>query len=90
MTDERVAPGEFAGDADEIGEDDDRLQELAELSSDAGAEFAGRVSRAIERRRLTNLGLEFTWVAPLAILREWFGMACRLSLDAFGKREGKQ
>ena len=82
MTDEPPTSEELAGDTGGV-EDGDRLHELGELWSDTDAEFPGRVSRAIERRRLTNLGLEFTWVAPLAILREWFGMACRLSLGVF-------
>lgn len=90
MTDVPRPPDGVPDESELILDDLDRLEELDELSSDAGAEFASRVSRAIERRRLTNLGLEFAWVAPLAVLRELFGMACRFSFDSVFRKEDGQ
>ena len=80
----------FTEETESALDERDRLDQLRELSSDAGPEFAGRVTRAIERRRLTNLGLEFIWAAPFTILREFLGMAWRFSSGKASREEDER
>ena len=90
MTDVPRPPEGDAEESESVFDERDRLDELRELSSDAGPEFAGRVTRAIERRRLTNLGLEFMWAAPFTILREVLGMAWRFSTGKASREEDER
>ena len=84
-------PAEWVTEESEsVFDERDRLDQLRELSSDAGPDFAGRVTRAIERRRLTNLGLEFVWAAPFTMLREFLGMAWRFSSGNASRKEDER
>ena len=68
-------------------DDDDRVEELADLQDAANPEFARRVGRAIERRRLANHGIEFGWCAPALLLREFAAMVWQLMFGRLAAEE---
>lgn len=88
MTDPRE-PDDAASLSDD-DHDDDTVEELADLVVEGGSDFAPRVVRAIERRRLANHGVEFSWFAPVAVLREFVAMTWYLVTGGQGPKETRR
>jgi len=80
MTDQPAAPDGVPGGPAPAEPDDDRLDQFEDLPDEPDAEFARRVARAIERRRLANYGLEFGWSTPFLLFREFLAILWHLTV----------